>query len=90
MQGWTPDFIPKLANDVLRGRDDRPLVPVARRRRARARRRDLARREGIFCGITGGATFAAALEVARTAPEGSRILCMIPDTGERYLFLPAP
>ena len=49
---------------------------------------DLARREGVFCGTSGGATFAAALEVAKTAPIGSKILGMIPDTGERYLSTP--
>jgi len=47
--------------------------------------RDLAAKEGIFCGISSGATFAAALEVAKTAPDGSNILAMLPDTGERYL-----
>ena len=50
--------------------------------------RELARQEGIFCGISGGATLAAALEVAKTAPKGSRILFMVPDTGERYLSTP--
>ena len=74
MQGWSPDFIPKLANDVLEGGMIDRLVPVAGAD-ALAQARILARREGIFCGITGGATFAAALEVARTAPKGSRILC---------------
>jgi cysteine synthase A len=48
----------------------------------------LARKEGIFCGISGGATVAAALKVARAAPEGSVLLAMIPDTGERYLSTP--
>jgi cysteine synthase A len=50
--------------------------------------RELARKEGIFVGITSGATFAAALQVAADAPEGSTILCMLPDTGERYLSTP--
>src|SRR5215217_5875353 len=84
MQGWSPDFIPKLANDVLQDGMIDQLVPVAGAD-ALTQARLLALREGIFCGITGGATFAAALEVARTAPKGSRILAMIPDTGERYL-----
>ena len=84
MQGWSPDFIPKLANDVLQDGMIDQLVPGAGAD-ALAQARILARREGIFCGITGGATFAAALEIARTAPRGTRILAMIPDTGERYL-----
>jgi cysteine synthase A len=50
--------------------------------------RELARREGIFTGISGGATLAGALEVCRTAPAGSTVLCMLPDTGERYLSTP--
>jgi cysteine synthase A len=87
MQGWSPDFISKLADDVLRDRlvDEFIGVPGAK---ALSGARDLARKEGIFCGISSGATFAAALEVARTAPQGSRILAMLPDTGERYLSTP--
>ena len=87
MQGWSPDFISRLADDVLRDRlvNDFVGVPGAQ---ALGAARDLARREGIFCGISSGATFAAALEVARTAPPGSRILAMLPDTGERYLSTP--
>jgi cysteine synthase A len=87
MQGWSPDFIPKLAGDVLEaGLVDRILgVDGADSLRLA---RDLATKEGIFCGISSGATFAAALEVAKTAPEGSSILCMLPDTGERYLSTP--
>jgi cysteine synthase A len=50
--------------------------------------KDLARNEGIFVGLTSGATFAAALRVAAEAPKGSTILCMLPDTGERYLSTP--
>ena len=50
--------------------------------------RELAQREGIFTGITGGATLAGALQIAARAPAGSRILCMLPDTGERYLSTP--
>ena len=53
-----------------------------------ARARELARLEGIFCGISAGGTFAAALEIAGRAPEGSVILAMLPDTGERYLSTP--
>jgi len=86
MQGWTPDFIPKITGDVDLGRVHR-VVPVAGPDAMRCSR-ELAAREGIFVGITSGATFAAALAVAREAPPGSSILCMLPDTGERYLSTP--
>ncbi|MEO0919451.1 MAG: pyridoxal-phosphate dependent enzyme [Pseudomonadota bacterium] len=82
MQGWSPDFIPKLAEDAVDDIDG--FAPVAGSDALRAAR-DLAAKEGIFCGISGGATFAAALKVAETAPVGSKILAMIPDTGERYI-----
>jgi cysteine synthase A len=84
MQGWSPDFIPKLASDVLDGGLIDKIVPVDGAQSLHLAQQ-LARQEGIFCGISAGATFAAALEVAETAPEGSNILCMLPDTGERYL-----
>ena len=87
MQGWSPDFISPLANDVLRdGLVDR-FVGVNGAESLRLAR-ELARREGIFCGISSGATFHGALQVARDAPAGSAILCMLPDTGERYLSTP--
>ena len=87
MQGWSPDFIPKLAEDVVvAGLIDR-IVPVAGRDALRLAR-ELAQREGIFAGISGGATLAGALEVAKTAAAGATILCMLPDTGERYLSTP--
>ena len=87
MQGWSPDFIPKLTEDAINlGLVDR-IVPVDGATAMRLSR-DLAQKEGIFTGITGGATFAGALEAARAAPEGSTILCMLPDTGERYLTTP--
>ena len=80
IQGWTPDFIGSVLN---RGVYDRnvPIDDIVARDTARA----LAQQEGIFCGISSGATFAAALEVAKGAEQGSVILAMIPDTGERYL-----
>jgi cysteine synthase A len=87
MQGWTPDFIPKIAHDALTAGlidEIRPVAGAAAMDCARA----LARSEGIFCGTSGGATFAAARDVARTAPSGARILAMLPDTGERYLSTP--
>ena len=80
IQGWTPDFVPSvLDRDVY---DE--VIPVADDR-AIACARDLAKGEGIFCGISAGGTFAAALEVAARAEKGSVILAMLPDTGERYL-----
>lgn len=87
MQGWTPDFISKLANDALTGGLIDQFQPVAGAD-AIAMAKALAREEGIFCGTSGGATFAAALHVAKTAPKGSKILAMLPDTGERYLSTP--
>lgn len=87
MQGWSPDFIPKLTGDAVdMGVIDRVLTiagPDAMRCS-----RDLARKEGIFVGISAGATFAGALRVCEDAPKGSTILCMLPDTGERYLSTP--
>jgi cysteine synthase A len=84
MQGWTPDFIPKLGNDVLQQGLVDQIVPVDGAQSLQLAK-ELAQKEGIFCGISSGATFAAALEIAKTAPQGSSILCMLPDTGERYL-----
>jgi len=84
MQGWSPDFIPKLAEDAQALDLIDAFQPVAGIDALTAAR-DLAAKEGIFCGISGGATFAAALKVAETAPRGSKILVMLPDTGERYM-----
>jgi cysteine synthase A len=87
LQGWTPDFIPKLTGDaVAMELADRVLAVSAAD--AMQCSRDLAAREGILVGISSGATFAGALQVAREAEKGSRILCMLPDTGERYLSTP--
>ncbi len=80
IQGWTPDFVPKVLNTKVADR----IVTVSDGD-AIATARQLATREGIFCGISCGATFAAALTVARDASPGSVILAMLPDTGERYL-----
>jgi len=80
IQGWTPDFVPAvLAREVA----DR-IVTVTDEEAIRCARQ-LAAREGIFCGISSGATFAAALKVAADAAEGAVLLAMLPDTGERYL-----
>lgn len=80
IQGWTPDFVPEVLNrevaDAILPIDDVVARDTARR---------LATEEGIFVGISAGATAAAALEVARNAEEGAVILAMLPDTGERYL-----
>ncbi len=83
IQGWTPDFVPKVLNRAV----PHEIVPVADED-AIAASRSLAAKEGIFCGISSGGTFAAALKVAATAPQGSVILAMLPDTGERYLSTP--
>ena len=87
MQGWAPDFISALTEWTAEGGLIDEVVGVAGQSAMDAAR-DLARREGILVGITGGATLAGALEVARKAPKGSTILCMLPDTGERYLSTP--
>jgi cysteine synthase A len=80
IQGWTPDFIPAVLNRKIY--DEIVLVGEVESRDAA---RDLASKEGIFCGISSGGTFAAALKVAAKAEKGSAILAMLPDTGERYL-----
>jgi cysteine synthase A len=80
IQGWTPDFIPAVLNPKVADR----ILPVADAD-AIAIARALAQQEGIFCGISSGATFAAALQVARESTPGSVILAVLPDTGERYL-----
>ena len=87
MQGWTPDFIPKLANDALTADLVDEIAPI-KGDDALIYARRLAAEEGIFCGTSGGATFAGAMEIAKKAPKGTSILCMLPDTGERYLSTP--
>ncbi len=87
MQGWTPDFIPKLTGDAVDLHFIDRIVSIPGPE-AIARSKELAAREGIFVGITAGATFAGALKVAADAPAGSVILAMLPDTGERYLSTP--
>ncbi len=84
MQGWTPDFIPKLANDAIKAGLIDEIVPINGADALRYSK-ELALKEGIFCGISAGATLAGAIEIGRRAPKGSVILCMLPDTGERYL-----
>ncbi len=87
MQGWTPDFIPRLVEDGMALHLADHIQPIDGNQ-AMEMSRQLARQEGIFCGTSGGATFAGALHIARSAAPGSRILCMLPDTGERYLSTP--
>ena len=87
MQGWSPDFIPRLTEDAVQMKYIDEIVAVAGKD-ALDCSRELARQEGIFVGISGGATLAGALAVARRAERGSNILCMLPDTGERYLSTP--
>ncbi|MDH3423695.1 MAG: cysteine synthase A [Gemmatimonadota bacterium] len=87
IQGWTPDFIPHVMQEALDGGYVDQVIPVAGPD-AIAWSRKLAQNEGIFTGISGGATFAAAMEVAKTAEKDSVICLMLPDTGERYLSSP--
>jgi len=84
MQGWSPDFVPKLTEDALALKLIDELVPVSGDDALRLAR-ELARQEGILTGITGGATLAGALTVCAAAEPGQTVLCMLPDTGERYL-----
>ena len=83
VQGWTPDFVPAVldptvADELVKVTDEESISTA----------RDLATKEGIFCGISSGATVAAAMKTAAKAPAGSNILAMLPDTGERYLSTP--
>jgi cysteine synthase A len=87
MQGWTPDFIPKITGDAVAMKVIHKLIPVPAPEAIR-QSSELATKEGIFVGITSGATFAGALKVAAQAAKGSTILAMLPDTGERYLSTP--
>ena len=83
IQGWTPDFVPEVLDakviDEIYPVSDADAITTAKR---------LASEEGIFCGISAGATMATALEVAESAPEDSTFCVMLPDTGERYLSTP--
>jgi len=87
MQGWAPDFISGLTQGAVDGNLIDEIVPVAGQD-ALDYARALATQQGILCGTSSGATFAAALQVARRAPNGANIVCMLPDTGERYLTSP--
>jgi cysteine synthase A len=87
MQGWSPDFIPKITGDAVDMKLIDQIVQIANADALRCSK-ELAQKEGIFVGITSGATFAGALEVCKAAPKGATVLCMLPDTGERYLSTP--
>ncbi len=87
IQGWTPDFIPKVLQEAIDDSLYDTIVPVPGPEGIKWATA-LAQKEGILTGISGGSTFAVALQVAETAPEGAVILCMLPDTGERYLSTP--
>jgi cysteine synthase A len=87
MQGWSPDFIPRLAEDAVDRKLIDQILPVSGTDALRLSR-DLAQREGIFVGISAGATLAGALKLCESAAVGSTLLCMLPDTGERYLSTP--
>ena len=80
IQGWTPNFVPSVLNRSVFDR-----IEAVSDLEARDTARALSTREGIFCGLSSGGTFAAALKVAHSLPEGSVVLAMLPDTGERYL-----
>jgi cysteine synthase len=87
MQGWSPDFVPKLTADAVSAGVIHRIVTISGPD-AMHWSRQLAQKEGIFVGITAGGTFAGALQVCKDAPKGSTVLCMLPDTGERYLSTP--
>jgi cysteine synthase A len=87
IQGWTPDFIPHVLQEAIDEKYYDELIPVPGEVGIEWSRK-LAREEGIFTGVSGGATFAIAMQVAEKAEPGSVLLCMLPDTGERYLSSP--
>jgi len=87
MQGWSPDFIPKLTEDTVAMDIIDQIVPVNGDDALRLSKA-LATQEGIFVGISAGATLAGAMEVCKGAEKGTTVLCMLPDTGERYLSTP--
>ena len=87
IQGWTPDFIPLVLQESIDSKLFDELIPVAGAAGIEWSRK-LAAQEGIFTGISGGSSFAVAIQIAQQAEPGSVILCMLPDTGERYLSSP--
>jgi cysteine synthase A len=87
MQGWTPDFIPKLTADAVDAGNIERLIQIAGPDAIRCSQ-ELAQKEGIFVGISAGGTMAGALKLCEDIPAGSTVLAMLPDTGERYLSTP--
>ena len=87
IQGWSPDFIPKLTGDAVDMKLVNRVITIPGPQ-AMQWSRDLAQKEGIFVGISSGATFGAAIEICKGAPKGTTVLAMLPDTGERYLSTP--
>ncbi len=87
MQGWTPDFIPRLTEDAVAAKHVDDILPISGDDALRLSRA-LATQEGIFVGVSAGATLAGAMAIAEQAQPGANILCMLPDTGERYLSTP--
>jgi cysteine synthase len=87
IQGWTPDFIPHVLQEAIDQRFYDEVMPIAGAEGVKWAKA-LAQKEGIFTGISGGATFAVGRLVAEKTPAGSVILCMLPDTGERYMTTP--
>lgn len=87
IQGWTPDFIPHVLQEAIDNKYYDELIPVAGADGVHWAQ-ELARKEGILTGISGGSTFAIAMQLAGKCEPGSVILCMLPDTGERYMTTP--
>jgi len=87
IQGWTPNFIPKVCEEGINKKLHDEIILVEGKD-AMETSLKLAKMDGIFCGTSGGATVWTALEVAKKAPAGSNILAMVPDTAERYLSTP--
>ena len=87
IQGWTPDFIPTVLQETIDDKLYDSIMPVSSEAGIKWAQQ-LAKKEGIITGISGGSTFAIAVEIAEKAPNGSVILCMLPDTAERYMSSP--
>ncbi len=87
IQGWSPDFIPLITSEAVDAGVIHEIIKTPHEEGIKWSQA-LAQKEGVFTGISGGSTFAGAMETARKAPKGSTILCMLPDTGERYLSTP--
>ena len=87
IQGWTPDFIPYVLQESIDNSFYDELIPVPGPEGMKWAR-ELAAKEGIMTGVSGGSTLAISMQIAEKAAKGSTILCMLPDTGERYLSTP--